>query len=110
MTKEKWVRGPNFGFRTSWKHSDAYAVKEKVDFGKRFWWERLPILRNLATKRAVSKMHSYMVEALLQSLLDHLGLEAQMWWRWGGKTDKATGWEGSDLYSEIRVSKKAKKK
>ena len=39
------------------KEHHLYNIREKVDLQKSFWWERLPILRHLVTKRAFSKHH-----------------------------------------------------
>ena len=52
----------------------TYGIKEKIDIRKRFWWEKLPILKNLTTKRAFAKGHNT-TEVIMLELLDYLKLD-----------------------------------
>lgn len=46
---------------------DIYAIKHGIE-DKRFWWEGLPIIRHLATKRLASKMKDVRLDLLLEAL------------------------------------------
>ena len=52
------------------KKKDLYANAEDVNLEKRFWWEKLPILKHLGTKRAISKLY----DPAVPLILNHLGL------------------------------------
>lgn len=57
--------------KISFRVEHSYAAKHEIDLEKAFWWEDLPILRHLATKRLTAKMQ----DARLNMLLDLLGIE-----------------------------------
>jgi hypothetical protein len=52
---------------------DTYLRREKVE-RRSYWWEKLPIIKHLATKRAMGKMH----DPRITLLMDYLGLEVRV--------------------------------